>query len=263
MSTSLPPLSRADEAAVAVALVFPTLVTWFYFLAMNGMPAAWQQAAAGLGKTIQFAFPLFWVLAIQRRRRLPQAAARQVGRPTPSAALVGARHLPATRGLVLGAAFGLLVFAVALAVYGGWVKPSGCLDEVGRRMAEKVAGFGVHSWLQFAAMGVFYALLHSLFEEYYWRWFVFGQLRQWIPVGAAVAVSSLAFTVHHVLVLGFYFGGLGWPAVILSLAVAVGGAFWAWLYQKSGSLYGPWLSHALVNAALFLIGYDLIRLSLR
>jgi membrane protease YdiL (CAAX protease family) len=101
-----------------------------------------------------------------------------------------------------------------------------------------------------------------LLEEYYWRWFVFGQLRRWIPVGAAIAVSSLAFTAHHVLVLRFYFGGFSLPTGILSLAVASGGVFWAWLYQKSGSLYGPWLSHALIDAALFLIAYDLMRSAL-
>jgi membrane protease YdiL (CAAX protease family) len=249
-TTSSSPLSAADKAAVAAALVFPTVVTWFYFLAMNGAPAGWQQAAVGLGKTIQFAFPLLWVLAVQRRNRAPRAACPAV--------------FPGTfaRGLALGAGFGLLVFAVALAVYGGWLKPSGCLEEAGRRMASKVAGFGVRSWPQFAAMGVFYALLHSLFEEYYWRWFVFGQLRRWVPVRAAMVVSSLAFTAHHVLVLGFYFGRLSPTTAILSLAVAIGGGFWAWLYQKSGSLYGPWLSHALVDAALFLIGYDLIQSAL-
>jgi membrane protease YdiL (CAAX protease family) len=263
MSTSSSPLSPADKAAVAVALVLPALVTWFYFLAMNGVPAGWQQAAAGLGKTIQFAFPLIWVLAIQRRRQPARAAAFQGSRQTPCAALDGTWRVPTTTGLALGAGFGLLVFVVALAAYGGWLKPSGCLDEAGRRMAGKVTGFGVRTWPWFAAMGVFYALLHSLFEEYYWRWFVFGQLRRWIPVGAAIAVSSLAFTVHHVLVLGFYFGGFSSQTAIFSLAVAIGGVFWAWLYQKSGSLYGPWLSHALVDAALFLIGYDLIRSALR
>jgi uncharacterized protein len=44
---------------------------------------------------------------------------------------------------------------------------------------------------------------------------------------------------------------------LFSLSVAVGGAFWAWLYQRTGSLYGPWLSHLLVDAAIFLVGYDL------
>jgi hypothetical protein len=30
------------------------------------------------------------------------------------------------------------------------------------------------------------------------------------------------------------------------------------LYRRSGSLYGPWLSHLLVDAAIFWIGYDLV-----
>ena len=29
---------------------------------------------------------------------------------------------------------------------------------------------------------------------------------------------------------------------------------WAWLYHRSGSLLGPWLGHALVDAAIF-VGY--------
>ena len=44
---------------------------------------------------------------------------------------------------------------------------------------------------------------------------------------------------------------------LFSVAVAVGGVVWAWIYQRSGSLYGPWMSHLLIDAAIFLIGYDL------
>jgi uncharacterized protein len=36
-----------------------------------------------------------------------------------------------------------------------------------------------------------------------------------------------------------------------------GGAFWAWLYHRSGNLIAPWLSHALIDAAIFTVGYDL------
>ena len=46
---------------------------------------------------------------------------------------------------------------------------------------------------------------------------------------------------------------VSWPA-----AVAVGGAFWAWLYQRSGSLAGPWLSHLVADAGIFFVGYQLI-----
>jgi uncharacterized protein len=48
----------------------------------------------------------------------------------------------------------------------------------------------------------------------------------------------------------------------LSAGVAVGGAFWAWLYERTGSIFGPWLSHLLIDAGIFWIGYDLIRQSI-
>jgi membrane protease YdiL (CAAX protease family) len=46
------------------------------------------------------------------------------------------------------------------------------------------------------------------------------------------------------------------------LGIAIGGAAWAWVYDRSKSLYGPWLSHLIVDAAIFWIGFDLVRDSL-
>ena len=76
----------------------------------------------------------------------------------------------------------------------------------GRAIAEKVSHFGIASPAGFVAMTIFYAVVNSLLEEYYWRWFVFGQMRRFLPPAAAIAVSSLAFALHHVIVLAFYFG---------------------------------------------------------
>jgi membrane protease YdiL (CAAX protease family) len=74
-----------------------------------------------------------------------------------------------------------------------------------------------------------------------------------------VAISSLGFMAHHVLVLGKYFGFSSPATWLFSVCVAVGGAVWAWLYERTESLLGPWLSHLLVDAAIFAIGYDLVR----
>ena len=71
-------------------------------------------------------------------------------------------------------------------------------------------------------------------------------------------ISSLGFMAHHVIVLGFYFGWHSPWVYLLSLAVAIGGAFWAWLYDRTGSLAGPWLSHMLVDAGIFAVGYRMI-----
>ena len=158
------------------------------------------------------------------------------------------------RAVVLAA-----VLAGALLAYHVWLAPAGLLAAAGKAAAARVGSFGISGPAGFAGMAVFYSAFHSLLEEYYWRWFVFGQLRRLMPLPAAVAVSSLAFTAHHVIVLAVYFGWRSPATTVFSLAVAVAGAFWAWLYQRSGSLLGPWLSHLLADAAIFAVGYSLVR----
>jgi membrane protease YdiL (CAAX protease family) len=75
----------------------------------------------------------------------------------------------------------------------------------------------------------------------------------------AIIVSSVGFMAHHVIVLSVYFGWFSPASVFFSLAVAVGGATWAWIYYRSGSLVGPWASHLLVDVGIFVVGFDLVR----
>jgi membrane protease YdiL (CAAX protease family) len=240
MNDSPPSGSRlSDGLAVAFTLGFPTLITWVYFVWLAESAPTLQQTAYGIGKVLQFTFPVFWVMVVQRcRPRL---------------------KWPDSRGLGLGAAFGAVVFAATMLLYHGWLKPSGYFAETGEAVHKKVIGFGVDSFWPYVALGTFYSLCHSFLEEYYWRWFVFGQLGRLIPLRLAIAVSSVGFMAHHVLVLGFYFGWTSPATVLFSAAVAVGGAVWAWLYNRSGSLYAVWLSHLLIDAAIFTVGYDLVR----
>jgi membrane protease YdiL (CAAX protease family) len=132
------------------------------------------------------------------------------------------------------------------------------LDRTPTMLKEKMEEFGVASPLGFAGFAIFITFFHSLLEEYYWRWFVFGWLRKHASLAVALTISSLGFMAHHVIVLSVYFPGQFWTAVVpFSLCVAGGGVAWAWLYERSGSIYSPWLSHLLVDAGLFAIGYDL------
>ncbi len=72
-------------------------------------------------------------------------------------------------------------------------------------------------------------------------------------------LSSLAFMAHHVVILDVYLPGRFFTANIpFSLGIAVGGAVWAWLYNRADSVWSPWLSHAIVDGALFVIGWDLL-----
>lgn len=236
--TAAPPRPR-DLVAVVIALVLPTIVTWLYFFQADDMRPAAQLLIFNAVKTVQFCFPLFWVLAIQR--------GRVTLRPT------------TTRGIDLGITFGGVVAAAIFAFYLIFLRASPLIVEATEVIIGKVHGWGIDEAWKYGLLGLFYALIHSFLEEYYWRWFVFGQLRRFIPLWPAAIISALGFMAHHVLVLGKFCGFDSPLTYFLSACVAIGGVFWAWLYDRSGSLMGPWLGHMLIDAAIFAIGFDLIR----
>ncbi len=231
--------TRRDLAAIVFALSFPSLLTLVYFILLAESAAELQLAAKSIGIVIQVGFPLYWVVCVQKQRLSRPRFKRD--------------------GLLLGGLLGLAIVAAMFAAYHLWLKPSGAFDAAAAEIREKVKGFGIDSTAKFAALGVFYAALHSLLEEYYWRWFVFAQLRRATELGPAIAISALGFMAHHVIVLSVFFGWGSFLSLFFSLGVAVGGVTWAWLYHRSRSLYGPWLSHALVDAGIFLVGFEIVK----
>lgn len=237
-------------SAIVFALVWPTAYTIVYFLAVGDLPPVVGQLAFAFGKTIQFAFPAAWFLLYEKRR---------------SPLLVDARPVQRRRSAIAGLGFGSFVGAAMVGGYFLWLKPLGVFEVPAQMVNEKLADFQITTAGRYLLLGVFYSLIHSWLEEYYWRWFVFRRLSRQLahrPSGlsVAIAVSSLGFMAHHVIPLGKYFN---LPAALFfTLSVGVGGAVWAWIYNRYQSLLGPWLSHLLVDAAIFLIGYDLVRASL-
>jgi hypothetical protein len=131
--------------------------------------------------------------------------------------------------------------------------------KTGEKIYDKVAGWGFTAAWQFLLLGLFYSLAHSFLEEYYWRWFVFDHLTRKVSLTNAVVISSIGFMAHHVILLATFFGWTSPMTYLFSIGIAIGGDVWALIYQLSGSLLGPWLSHLLVDAAIFLIGLDLVR----
>jgi uncharacterized protein len=230
-------VDRREWIALAFALIFPTAITVVYFILLSGSSTAWQQGAFALGKVAQFAFPLVWVY--WRERRMPSWSR------------------PARGDLVAGTVLGGTILAAMLLLYFTWLKRGGMPAAAVEAIRAKIEGIGVGNPLRFALLGVFYSLFHSLLEEYYWRWFVFGRLRRLVSVRWGVVISAIGFMAHHVCVLAQFFGWTSLLTAFFSLSVAVGGILWALLHERHGSLYGVWLSHLLVDAGIFAIGYDL------
>ncbi len=232
-------LTKFDGTVLLVAMLFPTVLTFVYFVFFSDSSGIFQRLAFGIGKPLQFVIPIFWIGVIRRDRWLVRPFNR--------------------RGVLEGTLFGLAVFAAIVGLYVVWLGLPGNLLGAGspatQEILAKVNGMGISDSRLFLLFGLFYAVIHSGLEEYYWRWFVFGMLRRGMPWFGAMVLSSLAFMAHHVLLLGTYFGYASPFCWLGSLGVAVGGLYWAWLYQRSDSIWGPWIGHGIVDAAIFSAGF--------
>ena len=223
---------------MVIGLVLPTAITWLYFSALATSPAIYQKSAFAIGKTIQFGLPLlaFYYL---------QSARTEASSP----------HYKSSSlfGLISG-------LSIAATIYLAWrfvLEPLGVMDGPKEQIQTKLQEVNLTSTSAFIVVGLLYSGVHSLLEEYYWRWFIFGSLQRLVSLPMAVGISSVGFMAHHVLVLARYFG---WGSVwtyLLSGSVAIGGVIWSLGYHRYGSLLGPWISHAAVDAAIFYVGYQI------
>jgi membrane protease YdiL (CAAX protease family) len=229
--------------AVVFAMTFPTAAAWGYFLAVPRDQATvnpWVQGLYIAGKAIQFPFPILVLLLLREPWPRPVRPTRQ--------------------GLLPGLGFGVLVAGAILGFYLFQLRNTERMRQTAELVCAKLAQAGMASPGRYLVLAGFLAVLHSLLEEYYWRWFVFGRLRQLTAFVPAMVLSSLAFMAHHVIILYVYLPGQLWTRVVpFSLAIASGGAVWAWMYDRVGTLYPSWLGHLLVDAAILVVGWDLLQ----
>jgi membrane protease YdiL (CAAX protease family) len=154
--------------------------------------------------------------------------------------------------VLLGVGFGVLLFGLMLFLM---ETPMGEVVRAGSHaMKEKVLAMGIytHFWL----FAILLSTLHSLLEEYYWRWFLFGQFRKIVPGFRAHLLAGVAFSAHHLIVTLEYFPVV-W-AWFFAAMVGIGGICWSYLYEKTHSLLAAWLCHMMVDFGIFWVGYRVI-----
>jgi uncharacterized protein len=231
---------------LCLGMAIPTLITWIYFDLLASSPAIAQKTAYAAGKLSQFAIMLiaYWLWR-QRTKYLPDKQSL-LGKPV------------CRRWLSLGAVSGIAIGVLAIAIFQWALLPLGVMESVKLEAKVKLQSLGADSLAVLLAIALFYSLLHSGFEEFYWRGFVFRGLNEHMGAVASVCLSSLGFMSHHVLVLGKFFGYDSIMTYLLALAVAIGGMIWAFMYHRCGNLIPGWISHAIVDAAIFVIGYLLL-----
>ena len=228
---SLPGSRRATHLAVLLPVVLaPTIGTlsalWFW-------PGAFGSTIYAGCKVVLYGLPLFIWMRSQRPQR-------------PSF------HMEA-KWVLAGFGSGALISAVILALW--FLALSESTDTNALILVIKENGLDgpIKFWL-FAA---WLCLGNSLLEEIVFRWFVDTRLSalglRWTLV---LPISAAIFTLHHIFVLAAYFDVS--LTVLGSAGVFIGGVLWSILRLKSGSLIPGWISHALVDLAIILVGASIL-----
>jgi membrane protease YdiL (CAAX protease family) len=204
-------------------------------------------------KVVQGALPLlgWWVLRMERRP-LHVAAAE----PSSQSSRLGRRSGAALAGLLSGGALGAAVLLAFAGPLPAWLP----LEQAAARIHRLLVDFDAATPLRYLWLALALSVAHSLFEEYYWRWFLLGQVALRMPFAAALPLASLAFASHHWIVVDSFLGGEHrFTTTVLTLMVAAGGGLWGWLLRRHRSLVAPWLSHLLVDGALMAVGWQLVK----
>ena len=108
----------------------------------------------------------------------------------------------------------------------------------------------------FLYVSLYISFVNSFLEEFFFRGFLFCNLKGLLGRGGAYLFSALPFSLYHVAMM------IGWFSPLLFLLVMVGllagGMIFNWLNEKLDTLYASWLTHMFANFAINTIGFMLL-----
>ncbi len=108
----------------------------------------------------------------------------------------------------------------------------------------------------FALVALYISFVNSLLEEFFFRGFVFLNLKKLGSRGCAYGISALAFAAYHVSMMIGWFPF--WVFGLVMLGLVIGGVIFNFLDEKQGTIYSSWLTHMFANFAINTIGFLLM-----
>ncbi len=219
------------RAALALLLVVPAPSVGVV-AAMIAAPGPVGTAVFVACKAWMLLLPLAWLIVVER------------GRPSASPA----RHGGFGVGALLGVAIGVVIVA-------GYLLVGTRLIDAGH-VRVMAAQNGIGTVARYLVAAAYWITINSVLEEYVYRWFIVRRCETLMPTGLAILASALFFTVHHVIALKVQFD---WTVTTLgSAGVFIGGTIWSWLYVRYRSIWPGYVSHAIVDVAVFAVGWLII-----
>ena len=108
---------------------------------------------------------------------------------------------------------------------------------------------------KFVWVALYISFVNSLLEEIFFRGFAFLTIKKLTSRKIAYLFSSFAFALYHVAMLQGWFSP--WLFMLAMTGLAVGGAIFNYLNEKSGTIYSSWLVHMFANFAINTVGFIL------
>ena len=222
---------NARRALIAILLLAP-VPSFGIAAAVVWWPGQIGQAIFSFCKLWLLFLPAFWFFVIDKKK-LQWSAPRR-------------RHLPI--GVATGVVGGLAVVLAYLFIALPRIDPAA--------LRATTTEIGIGSPVAYIAGALYWIMINSLIEEYVFRWFLLKQAERLVAPMTAVLISSSVFTAHHIIALNAYLEPM--LTFLASAGIFIGGSVWCWIYLRVRSLWPCWLSHALIDAAVFAVGYHIV-----
>lgn len=152
-------------------------------------------------------------------------------------------------GLLLGTAAALVILLAYSLLQGALDLPA-----IARELQEK----SKITPANFLLVGLYITLGNSFLEESFFRGFIFLSLYQQGSEKLAYIYSSMLFGLYHVAIFQSWFNP--WLIGLALIGLVTIGFVFDWLNAKTGNFLNSWLTHALADAAIMLIGMRMFNL---
>ena len=159
---------------------------------------------------------------------------------------------PKKKGMLPAIALGVGIYG---AILGGYflVSPFFDFSQIAGALTDN-AGVTKDNFLY---VSLYISFANSFLEEFFFRGFVFTNLKRLSGRNPAYIISATAFSLYHVAMM------IGWFSPVLFLLVMVGlvigGMIFNWLNEKLDTIYCSWLTHMFANFAINTIGFLLLK----
>jgi uncharacterized protein len=232
--------------ALLPAVFLPGVAALFYFVWFQGSALA-QVTYAGT-KIFMLVWPVVVILFMSHSERSEESLFLKIKRSFTSFRMTWDLKGP----VLFGTFIGLLIFLLMMGLTQTSVMEM--VQSNSSMIHEKSVqlGFYQHFWI----FALFVCLIHSLIEEYYWRWFVYGWARKIMKPWMAMVLASVAFGFHHFVVTIQYFSW-GW-GLFFGFAVVIGGMIWCYMYEKQKTILGAWICHIFADIGIMWVGYQIL-----